>query len=359
MNTKILKNTETSQELLIVPSNLVPPVFAGDGYLTPAQLSVLWEIANWLRSHRKDVAKMIAEAKLPNGKQNSIWVEIPAKQLRGPISREDNYWLRECLERLQLVQVSGETNTKLWDAVLISQSEVDKFSHTVEILIPPRAITYWMANAPFTMIERDMAHDLTGPARRLYASLCDKGNRDKNDNTWTYSLDQLKELFGCPDKYENNWANFRVRQLLPALNGIKDILDIDVEYKKSGRRIIAVTFTWRWKALAEITPAVPDAPPLKEDTRSEREENVSKWWYALPSGKRDSIIKEQRAEPWEHHVFKKEKPESWIAHDAYEKQHKGSGSWYNLNDDGNSGNWPQLLPEILDREGNQIHSKES
>ena len=359
MNAKIFKNNKTDhQDLLIIPSNLVPPVFAGGGYLTPAQLAVLWEIANWLRGNRRSITKLMSQAKFPDGSQNSILVKIPAKQLRGPFSREDNYWLRECISRLQQIKISGETNTKLWDSVLIAESEIDKFSHIVEILIPPKAIAYWMANAPFTTIERDIAHDLTGPARRLYASLCDKGNRDKNDNTWTYSVDHLKEIFGCPEKYENDWGNFRRRHLLNALAGLKDILDIEGEYKKSGRRITAVKLTWRWRSVKEIEPAVPNAPPLKEDTRSEREENVSKWWYALPSGKRDSIIKEQRAEPWEHHVFKTEKPESWIAHDAYEKHHKGSGSWYNLNDDGNSGNWPQLLPEILDREGNLIDGKE-
>lgn len=248
MNKKTsIKKGSDHQDLLIIPSNLVPPVFTGDGYLTPAQLALLWEIANWLWSNRNSVAKLVAQAKFPDGAQNSILVKIPAKQLRGPFSREDNYWLRECIGRLQQIKISGETNTKLWDSVLIAKSEIDKFSRIVEILIPPKAIAYWMANGPFTMIERDMAHDLSGPARRLYASLCDKGNRDKNDNNWTYSVDQLKEIFGCPGKYDNDWRNFRQRHLLRSLEGLEDILDIKVEYIKMGRKITAVKLTWRWK----------------------------------------------------------------------------------------------------------------
>lgn len=54
-----MKNSKNN-DLLIISSNLVPSICAGYGYLTPAQLAVLWEIASWLRINRKTIATLMA-----------------------------------------------------------------------------------------------------------------------------------------------------------------------------------------------------------------------------------------------------------------------------------------------------------
>ena len=69
---------------------------------------------------------------------------------------------------------------------------------------------------------------------------------------------------------------------------------------------------------------------------------------------RDRIIAEDRAKPWERPDIARQRPEAWFANNAYEKQHKGVGSWYNLNDDGNSGEWPRLHYEILDKDDTKL-----
>ena len=80
---------------ITVPSSAV--ALRSDKPLTPAMVSAIWELASAL-----DAARIPAEV------DNSVWLEVPSRLLRGEDGRSDNVWLRECLEgrrdRDELVQ---------------------------------------------------------------------------------------------------------------------------------------------------------------------------------------------------------------------------------------------------------------
>ena len=80
---------------ITVPSSAV--ALRSEKTLTPAMVAAVWEIAGALD-----------EARVPSEVPNSVWLEIPTARLRGEGSRADNVWLRECLERLTSVKLSGE-----------------------------------------------------------------------------------------------------------------------------------------------------------------------------------------------------------------------------------------------------------
>ena len=65
--------------------------------LTPAMISALWEIA-----------AILDEVRTPANVPNAVWLTIPTTRLRGPEARTDNVWLRECLERMTGLKLSGQ-----------------------------------------------------------------------------------------------------------------------------------------------------------------------------------------------------------------------------------------------------------
>ena len=67
-----------------MPSSAV--ALRSDKPLTPAMVSAIWELASAL-----DAARIPAEV------DNSVWLEVPSRLLRGEDGRNDNVWLRECL----------------------------------------------------------------------------------------------------------------------------------------------------------------------------------------------------------------------------------------------------------------------
>ena len=97
--------------------------------LTPAMISALWEIA-----------AILDEERTPANVPNSVWLTIPTTRLRGPDARQDNVWLRECLERMTGLKLSGQHRGDEWGAVLVAEWHITEGGSKARILIPPAGV---------------------------------------------------------------------------------------------------------------------------------------------------------------------------------------------------------------------------
>ncbi|MGY4752980.1 hypothetical protein ACVNHC_24215, partial [Pannonibacter sp. Q-1] len=220
---------------LTVPSSAV--ALRSDQPLTPAMVSTVWEIASALDEQR-----------VPVTVPNAVWVEVPSARLRGEGGRSDNVWLRECLDRLMGVKLSGEYRGDPWGAVVLAEWHITEGGSLVRLLIPPAGIHALRSPANFTKIEAHAAHRLTGHGRQLYAILSDKKRLGRP--YWTFTLDELRALMGVNDKTSYvRWNNLRQWVLDPALEAINDYGTVSVTMtpEKRGRSVHAVRFDWRWK----------------------------------------------------------------------------------------------------------------
>jgi len=272
---------------ITVPSSAV--ALRSDKPLTPAMVSAIWELASAL-----DAARVPAEV------DNSVWLEVPSRLLRGEDGRNDNVWLRECLTRLTGVQLSGEWRGDPWGAVLLAEWKIIQGGSMVRALIPPAGVHALRSPQNFAKIEARAAHSLTGHGRQLYVLLADKKRLGRP--FWTFTLDELRSLMGVADKksYER-WNNFRQWVLEPALAAVNDYGTVEVSMtpEKQGRSVHAITFRWRWKdphdaadtakenerhsAARRRQQEAADAPPMIED----RDEAARLWWEGLDQGTRD------------------------------------------------------------------------
>lgn len=242
---------------------------AGNEEITPAMLAVLWGIADELDNKR-----------LPANLGDAVWLEIPAARLRNPDGRDDNFWLKKCLNRLTGLKLSGEYRGDPWGAVVLAQWEMRQGGSLIRLLIPPAAVQAITSPKTFARIEITAAYRLKGNARRLYAALADKKRMGKP--FWTYELEELYAIFDSQGQYEK-WFDFRRYVLEPALSEINDYGTVTVQMTpiKTGRSVTSVRFDWEWKSLdqARVTDeenAQPagarhmdrqrsDAPPLTGD----------------------------------------------------------------------------------------------
>ncbi|MGY4753023.1 hypothetical protein ACVNHC_24470, partial [Pannonibacter sp. Q-1] len=205
--------------------------------LTPAMVSTVWEIASALD-----------EQHTPASVPNSVWLEVPTVRLRGEGGRSDNVWLRECLDRLMGVKLSGEYRGDPWGAVVLAEWHITEGGSLARLLIPPAGVHALRSPANFTKIEAHAAHRLTGHGRQLYAILSDKKRLGRP--YWTFTLDELRALMGVKgSRAYDRWNNFRARVLDPALEAINDYGTVSVTMtpEKRGRSVHAVRFDWRWK----------------------------------------------------------------------------------------------------------------
>ena len=225
---------------LTVPSSLVMPL--GEKRLTPAMVTALWVIADQLDHQR-----------VPASTQEAVWVKIPSSKLRGQDGRDDNVWLRECLERLTGVKVNGEYRGDPWGAVVIAEWHIEQGGSLTRILVPPAAIQALRAPGTFAKIEAFAAYKLQGPARRLYAALADK--KRLRQKYWVFGLVELRHILGVENKraYER-WNNFRYRVLDPAVTAVNDYGTVKIKMtpEKVGRAISSVRFDWDWKSLDDM-----------------------------------------------------------------------------------------------------------
>lgn len=259
--------------------------------LTPAMLSALWEIS-----------AVLDEERTPANVPNAVWLTIPTARLRGPDARQDNVWLRECLDRMTGLKLSGQHRGDEWGAVLVAEWHITEGGSKARILIPPAGVHALRSPGNFVKIETTAAHRLPPHARRLYALLADRKRQREPYAQW--SMDNLRGLLGVEDKRAyDRWNNFRARVLDPALEAINDFGTVTVKMTtiKSGRSVAAVRFDWKWKDPHEATETAvenerhssarrkgqkaADAPPMIEPP-TKQEDLARAWWESLTDTER-------------------------------------------------------------------------
>lgn len=253
---------------LTINTALIAP--QADKPLSPAMVTALWVIADQI--DRKGIKAAVDDA---------LWLELPAKLLRGEEGRDDNHWLRQCLDRLCGIKIVGEYKGDPWGAVIIAEWRIVQGGSLVRLLVPPAAINVLRAPETFAKVEAYSAYKLDGHARRLYAALADK--KRLRQSHWVFYLDELREVLGVQDKksYER-FNNLRQWVLKPALDQINDFGTVNVKmtFEKIGRAVSHVRFDWHWKTVDEAReteeenerpdmarrkPDLPrDAPPLTD-----------------------------------------------------------------------------------------------
>ena len=240
---------------------------------------------------------MLDEERTPANVPNAVWVTIPTARLRGPNARQDNVWLRECLDRMTGLKLSGQHRGDEWGAVLIAEWHIFEGGSKARILIPPAGVHALRSPGNFVKIETTAAHRLPPHARRLYALLADRKRQREPYAQW--SVENLRGLLGVADKRSYDvWAQLDKRVLSPAVEAINDFGTVRVKMTtiKSGRTVAAVRFDWNWKDPHETTQtalenerhsaarrkdqAAADAPPLIEQPPNQ--ENLARtWWDSL------------------------------------------------------------------------------
>lgn len=253
-------------------------------------ISALWEIA-----------AVLDEERIPATVPNAVWLTIPTARLRGPGARQDNVWLRECLERMTGLKLSGQYRNDEWIAVLLAEAHIIEGGAKVRLLIPPAGVHALRSPANFVKIETTAAHRLPPHARRLYALLADRKRQREPYAQW--SVDNLRGLLGVDDKRSYDvWAQLAKRVLNPAVEAINDFGTVRVKMTpvKSGRSVAAVRFDWQWKDPHEAAETVAenerhsavrrraqdavDAPPMIEDTP--QGDPARAWWHGLTDAER-------------------------------------------------------------------------
>lgn len=273
---------------LTVPSSAV--ALRSDHPMTPAMVSAVWEISAELD-----------ETRVPATVSNAVWLEVSTSRLRGEGSRADNVWLRQCLDRLTGVKLSGEYRGDPWGAVVLAEWHITQGGNLVRLLIPPAGVYALRSPTNFTKIEAAAAHRLTGHGRRLYAILADK--RRLGRPYWTFPLEELRALMGVEAcKSYDRWSDFRTRVLGPAVNVINDYgtVTVKMSLEKHGRSVHAVRFDWHWKDPHEASETASendrhssarrrkqeadDALQMIED----QEEAARVWWVSLNKTERET-----------------------------------------------------------------------
>lgn len=254
-------------------------------------MSAVWEIA-----------AALDEQRVPAAVTNAVWLEIPTLRLRGEGGRSDNVWLRECLDRLIGVKLSGEYRGDPWGAVVLAEWHITQGGSLARLLIPPAGVHALRSPANFTKIEAHAAHRLTGHGRRLYTILADKKRLGRP--YWTFPLDELRALMGVDtQKSYSRFNTLRQRVLDPALEAINDYGTVTVRMtpEKRGRAVHAVRFDWRWKDARDASETAGEndrhskarrqqqsgtsAPPLIVDSVKATEPALS-WWQGLAEDER-------------------------------------------------------------------------
>jgi hypothetical protein len=265
-------------------------------------VSAVWEITGALDEQR-----------IPAVVENSVWLTLSTKRLRGPDARSDNFWLRQCLERLTGLQLAGEFQGDEWGAVLLAEWHFIEGGSRVRLLVPPAGVQVLRSPERFAKIEADAVHRLPPHGRRLYALLADKKRQTRKSEV-EWSLPVLKGLLGVDDKKSYDvWNAFRKWVLTPAVSSINDFGTVHVKMTpiKDGRAVVAVRFEWDWKDPHEATEThqqnerhskarrkdqeSADAPPMIDDEESDKPPLIEeapqldpalKWWGELTNDDR-------------------------------------------------------------------------
>lgn len=262
-----------------------------DKPLTPAMLSALWEIA-----------AVLDEDRVPANVPNAVWLTIPTARLRGPGARQDNAWLKECIDRMAGLRLTGVHRGEEWIAVMLAEAHFIEGGTKVRLLVPPAGVHAMRSPSNFVKIETTAAHRLPPHARRLYALLADRKRQREPYIQW--SLEALRGLLGVDDKRSYDRFNtFRQRVLDPAVEAINDFGTVRVTMTpvKTGRSVVAVRFSWFWKdphdasetavendrhsAARRKSQETADAPPIIDTTP--QGDPAREWWNGLTDAERE------------------------------------------------------------------------
>lgn len=248
---------------LTINSRILAP--QSDKPLTPAMVTALWVISDHI--DRKGIKSSADDA---------VWVELPAVALRGDGGRDDNVWLRECLDRLTGLKISGDFRGDPWGAVILAEWRITQGGSLVRLLVPPAAVNVLRAPETFAKVEAFAAYKLDGHARRLYAALADKKRMEQK--FWVFGLQELRSLLSVEKRTSyDRWNNFRQWVLDPAIAQINDFGTVKVTMtpEKVGRSVAAVRFDWQWKSIDEAreTDEENERPDIAR-RRSEMQRNA-------------------------------------------------------------------------------------
>lgn len=224
---------------LTINSRILAP--QSDKPLTPAMVTALWVISDHI--DRKGIKSSADDA---------VWLELPAVTLRGDGGRDDNVWLRECLDRLTGLKINGDFRGDPWGAVILAEWRITQGGSLVRLLVPPAAVNVLRAPETFAKVEAFAAYKLDGHARRLYAALADKKRMEQK--FWVFGLQELRSLLSVEKRTSyDRWNNFRQWVLDPAIAQINDFGTVKVTMtpEKVGRSVAAVRFDWQWKSIDE------------------------------------------------------------------------------------------------------------
>lgn len=224
---------------LTINTRLLTPT--GDKPLTPAMVTALWVIGDHI--DQRGIKAAVRDA---------VWLEIPSARLRGEGGRNDNVWLRECLDRLTGLKINGDFRGDPWGAVILAEWHIEQGGSMCRLLIPPAAINALRMPETFAKIEAHAAYKLEGHARQLYAVLADKKRLSRS--YWIFGLDELRSTLNVEGKKSyDRWNNFRQWVLDPAIKQINDFGTVTIRMtpEKVGRSISAVRFDWQWKSIDE------------------------------------------------------------------------------------------------------------
>lgn len=285
-------------ESFTVPSRVLIPT-AKSGDLLPAMIPIVWAIASEVDRKR-----------IPKDNDDGVWIEIPSRRLRNPDGRQDNVWLRQCLERLTEMKLSGEYKDDKWGAVFLAEYHFQQNGSLTRLFIPPAAVRAISMPETFARIEVAAAYKLKGYARRLYAALADRKRQTKRPY-WVYPLNELRIILSTEERYER-WANLRRHVLLPAVEEINEYGTVSLQMKpeKTGRTITHVRFDWEWKDIdqARITDEENDrhssarnktsdgkAPPLTDRERDAQklDADLKQWLEENPGESAGKFLAER------------------------------------------------------------------
>jgi hypothetical protein len=250
------------------------------------------------------IGDQIDQKGIKHNAKEATWLEIPSALLRGEGGRNDNIWLRECLDRLTGLKINGDYRGDPWGAVIVAEWHIEQGGAVTRILIPPAAINALRAPETFAKIEAFAAYKLEGPAKRLYAALADKKRLSKS--YWVFGVDEMRGILGVANKTAYvRFNNLKYRVLDPAIKQINDFGTVSVRMtpEKLVRTVTALRFDWQWKTIDEAreteeenekhtmarrqpdlprdappltVASLPPPPPLTEEERRKRAEFTDK-----------------------------------------------------------------------------------
>lgn len=207
--------------------------------LSQADIAIIWEIA-----HELDYRKFCRS--LPDDPDASVWLTFASARLRNPDGRDDNFYIKKRLKKLQGISFEGNHDGTEWGAVLVSEYRIKQGGSIIEICIPPAGVKTVLAPNIFAKIEAEAKYRMKGAAALLYTHLAAK--KSLKNKFYEYDLEEIYEVCQCSGKYPR-FADFNRYILKPAIDDINTFgtVKLKVTYRKTGRSVTGLRIDWDWK----------------------------------------------------------------------------------------------------------------